>query len=354
MNKALIAMSGGVDSSLAAKLTLDMEFDCIGCTMKLYDNDDINAPHGKTCCSLDDVEDARAVANRLGIPFYVFNFKEEFKDKVINNFINSYEEGRTPNPCIECNKHLKFDKLFDRAHELGYDYVVTGHYARVESDGNRFYLKKAVDENKDQSYVLYSLTQEQLSHVMFPLGNFSKTTVREMASENNFVNAAKPDSQDICFIPDGDYAAFMERNTGKIYEPGNFIDVNGNVLGQHKGIIRYTVGQRKGLGIALGTPMYVKRVNIKDNTVTLASDAELFSKEVLVDNVNWTSGVCPTTEFNCKAKIRYRHKEQPCQVFPITSTSIKIVFDEPQRAPTPGQSAVLYDGDIVLGGGIIC
>lgn len=354
MKKALIAMSGGVDSSLSAKLVQDMGYDCIGCTMKLYDNDDIDVPQGRTCCSLDDVEDARFVAMRLGIPFYVFNFKDDFREKVINNFIQSYEEGRTPNPCIECNRHLKFDRLFDRAKELGYDYVVTGHYARVESDGDRFYLKKAVDENKDQSYVLYSLTQEQLVHVMFPLGGYSKTTVRELAAQNNFVNASKPDSQDICFIPDGDYASFMERKTGKVYEPGNFIDVNGNVLGQHKGVIRYTVGQRKGLGIALGTPMYVKNINIKENTVTLASEAELYSREVIVDNVNWCSGIIPSAEFTCKAKIRYRQKEQPCTVSPLSDTSIRIVFDEPQRAPTPGQSAVLYDGDIVLGGGIIC
>lgn len=350
--KAIIAMSGGVDSSVAAFLMKDKGFDCIGATMKLYDNDDIMESGEKTCCSLDDIEDARSVANRLSMPYYVFNFKDEFKEKVIDKFIATYENGGTPNPCIDCNRHLKFKRLFQKMQELGFDYVVTGHYARVEENNGWFYLKKGVDAAKDQSYVLYSLTQNQLAHIQLPLGTYSKTEIREIAENHNFLNARKKDSQDICFVPDGDYAKFIEGYLGKTYPKGNFVDINGNVLGEHQGIIRYTNGQRKGLGVAFGKPMYVADKNVKDNTVTLCTNEELFSKVLTADDFNWLVPN-PDKEIKCSARVRYNMKEQPATAYILDNGNVKIVFDEPQRAITRGQAAVLYDGDSVLGGGTI-
>lgn len=350
--KAIIAMSGGVDSSVAAFLMKDKGFDCIGATMKLYDNDDIMESGEKTCCSLDDIEDARSVANRLSIPYYVFNFKDDFKEKVIDKFIATYENGGTPNPCIDCNRHLKFKRLFQKMKELGFDYVVTGHYARVEENNGWFYLKKGVDAAKDQSYVLYSLTQNQLAHIQFPLGAYSKTEIREIAENHNFLNARKKDSQDICFVPDGDYAKFIEGYLGKTYPKGNFIDINGNVLGEHQGIIRYTNGQRKGLGVAFGKPMYVADKNVKDNTVTLCTNEELFSTELIAADFNWLIPN-PAKEIKCSARVRYNMKEQPATAYILDNANVKIVFDAPQRAITRGQAAVLYDGDTVLGGGTI-
>ena len=354
MKKALIAMSGGVDSSLAAKLTKDMGYECIGCTMKLYSNEDISISREKTCCTLDDVEDARSVARKIGIPYYVFNLSSDFKEKVIDRFIASYENGATPNPCIDCNRYIKFERLYERAKTLGCDYIVTGHYARIEKQGDKFLLKKAVDDTKDQSYVLYSLTQEQLSHTLFPLGDKRKENVRLLAEESGFINADKPDSQDICFVPDGDYAAFIKKQTGHDYPAGNFIDSAGNVLGKHKGIINYTIGQRKGLGIALGKPAFVKAINKADNTVTLCDNDGLFTSEFTADNFNWISGEIPPAPIKCNVKVRYRQTEQPATVEPINETTVKITFDKPQRAISKGQSAVLYDGDTVLGGGTIC
>ena len=350
--KAIIAMSGGVDSSVAAFLMKDKGFDCIGATMKLYDNDDIMESGEKTCCSLDDIEDARSVANRLSMPYYVFNFKDEFKEKVIDKFIATYENGGTPNPCIDCNRHLKFKRLFQKMQELGFDYVVTGHYARVEEQNGWFYLKKGVDAAKDQSYVLYSLTQNQLAHIQFPLGAYSKTEIREIAENHNFLNARKKDSQDICFVPDGDYAKFIEGYLGKTYPKGNFIDINGNVLGEHQGIIRYTNGQRKGLGVAFGKPMYVADKNVKDNTVTLCTNEELFSAELIAADFNWLIPN-PAKEIKCSSRVRYNMKEQPATAYILDNGNVKIVFDAPQRAITRGQAAVLYDGDTVLGGGTI-
>ncbi|MBO5062651.1 MAG: tRNA 2-thiouridine(34) synthase MnmA [Prevotella sp.] len=351
--KALIAMSGGVDSSVAAYLIKNQGYDCIGCTMKLYDNEDIGISRSRTCCSLDDVEDARSVAYKIGMPYYVFNFSDGFREKVIEKFVRSYESGATPNPCIDCNRYMKFDKLYERAKMLGCEYIVTGHYARIEYDGERYLLKKALDETKDQSYVLYSLTQEQLEHTLFPLGNMRKTEVRAVAQRNGFFNADKPDSQDICFVPNGKYAEFLEHYTGKAYPEGNFLSLDGAVLGKHKGIVRYTVGQHKGLGIPSEEPLYVKEINTKENTVTLCKEQELYSKEVIVRDVNWIAGEAPKGEIRCKAKVRYRQKEQWATVMLIGETTVKIVFDEPQRAVTPGQAAVLYNGDIVLGGGTI-
>jgi len=353
MKKALIAMSGGVDSSVAARLMSERGFSCIGCTMKLFNNEDAGVKPSKACCSLEDTEDARSVAYSIGMPYYVFNFTDSFKKEVIARFIRAYEEGRTPNPCIDCNRYEKFGRLYERAQILGCDYIVTGHYARIESTDGQYFLKKGLDPAKDQSYVLYFLTQEMLSRTFFPLGGMHKTEVRALAEQYGFVNADKPDSQDICFVPDGDYASVIETNTGKTYPPGDFTDEEGNVLGRHKGIIHYTVGQRKGLGISSTEPWYVKRLDVPDNRVILSRNQDLFSKEVKVSDFNWISGHAPEGPVRCTAKIRYRHKEQPASAFPEGEDKVTILFDEPVRAVTAGQAAVIYDGDTVLGGGVI-
>ncbi len=354
-NRALIAMSGGVDSSVAAALMLQKNWDCCGATMRLYDNATVGLEQTKTCCSLDDVEDARAVARRLGIPYYVFNFQDDFEKKVIGNFIASYENGRTPNPCLECNRHLKFEKLLHRAKELDYDVVVTGHYARItyDADRNRYLLKKALDSTKDQSYVLYTLTQEQLAHTHFPLGEMTKDETRALAQELGFINADKKDSQDICFVPDGDYASFIERQTGRVYEPGEFVDQDGKVMGQHRGIIRYTIGQRKGLGLALLEPAYVCALDMEKNQVILGRNEDLMSTEVYANNINLIAYDHLDAPIRCKGKIRYRQTEEACTLYQEGPDVIKAVFDEPQRAVTKGQALVLYDGDTVIGGGTI-
>ena len=351
--KALIAMSGGVDSSLAAKLTIDAGYECIGCTMKLYDNEDAGVSRAKSCCSLDDVEDARSVAYKLGMPFYVLNFTDDFREKIIGKFVRCYECGMTPNPCIDCNRYMKFDKLYERAKLLGCDKIVTGHYARIEREDGKYVLKKALDASKDQSYVLYSLTQDQLAHTLFPLGALKKSGVRAIAAENGFVNADKPDSQDICFVPDGDYARVIELHTGKKAPEGDYTDKDGNVLGRHKGITHYTIGQRKGLGIALGEPAYVTAIDPEKNTVVLGRHEDLFSKEMTVTDVNFISGDPLESELRCCVMIRYRRKEEQATLVPLENGDIKVIFDDPQRAVTPGQAAVFYDGDIVLGGGTI-
>ena len=351
--KALIAMSGGVDSSVAALLMAEKGYECIGCTMKLYANEDIELCRDNTCCSLDDVEDAKSVAKRLGMPHHTFNFKEKFRETVIDDFINCYENGMTPNPCIQCNKHMKFDELYRRGQILGCDKIVTGHYVRIRKTDKGYQLLKAMDSNKDQSYVLYNMTQEELAHTEFPLGELTKDEVRKIAESNGFINANKPDSQDICFVPDGDYVGALKRFTGKEYEPGQFVDTNGNVLGEHKGIVSYTIGQRKGLGIAYEHPLYVVELDVPNNKVVLGKNEDLFSKEALVENINWIDPEDDRTEIRCKAKVRYRMTEQPCVVKKIDATKALVIFDEPQRAITPGQSAVFYEDEVVLGGGTI-
>ena len=353
--KALIAMSGGVDSSVAAYLTKEQGYDSTGITLKLFDNEDIGEKQEKTCCSLDNIEDARNVCYKIGIPYYVYNFKDSFKENVISRFIDAYENGTTPNPCIDCNRYIKFEKLIRRAEELDFDYVVTGHYAIIEynSETGRYLLKKSADLSKDQSYVLYSLTQKQLSKTLFPLGGMTKDQTREIAEKLGLINAHKHDSQDICFVPDGDYARFIEEYTGKTYPCGNFVDESGKVLGEHKGIIRYTVGQRKGLGLALPQPMYVKEKDLANNRVILCTNDALFSKELYATDINLIT--CDKIEkpVRIKARVRYNQKEQWATAEQIDENTLHIIFDEPQRAISKGQAVVLYDGDYVVGGGTI-
>ena len=353
--KALIGMSGGVDSSVAAYLMRQAGYSCIGATMRLYDNEMIGEAKTNTCCSLDDVEDARSVARRLGIPHYVFNFKDDFEAQVIRKFVSCYECGQTPNPCIDCNRHLKFDRLLRRALELGCDCVVSGHYAQIrqEESTGRYLLYKAVDSAKDQTYFLACLNQYQLSHMKFPLGELTKNEVREIAAKNGFVNARKHDSQDICFVPDGDYVAFMERYTGKEYPAGDYLDLDGNVVGKHRGAVCYTLGQRKGLGIAMGAPVYVCSKDMEKNTVTVGPSEALFSTALRANEWNWYPFPTLTQPLKVTAKTRHSQMEQAATVYPEEDGYARVVFDAPQRAITPGQAVVLYQGDMVVGGGTI-
>lgn len=357
MKKVMVGMSGGVDSSVAAMLLREQGYDVMGVTLKLFSDEDISEAQkeGKTCCALSDVEDARSVAYRLGFEHLVFNFKDNFREHVMKQFADSYLCGRTPNPCIECNRHVKFDKMLRRAMELDYDYIATGHYAVNEYDekSGRYLLKRPKDRSKDQTYVLYSLTQEQLSHTLFPLGTLEKTQVRELAEKAGLVNSNKPDSQDICFVPDGDYAGFIKRFTGADVPHGNFVDTKGNVLGEHKGIINYTIGQRKHLGISLGRPAYVIKKDVASNTVTVGDEADLYTKSLIADDFNLISVPELTAPMRVTAKTRYSQTEQPAVVSYLGDGKYLVEFDEPQRAVTSGQAVVLYDGDIVVGGGTI-
>lgn len=354
-------MSGGVDSSVAALLMRNDGFECIGATMKLHNEDPENSEeeNGKKCCTVSDAEDARSVCYKLGFNFYVFDYMDEFKKNVIEKFIDSYETGETPNPCIDCNRYLKFGKLYEKALLLGCEYVVTGHYARVIFDENsgRYLLKKAKNPAKDQSYVLYFLTQEQLSHTKFPLGEFSgKSEVRSLAENFGFINSEKKESQDICFVPDGNYAGFIRDYTKKNYPCGDFLLTTGEKIGRHNGVIQYTIGQRKGLGIAFSEPLYVCGKSVSDNTVTLGTQKDLFRNELTARDFNWISIPEPDPDsepVKAAVRTRYHGNEAAASVTVNEDHTVSIKFDEPQRAISPGQAAVLYDGENVIGGGTI-
>ena len=335
---ALIGMSGGVDSSVAAWLMLQQGYRCQGATMWLFENTE---------------EDALSVCQRLGIPFHVLDNRDFFRDTVMEDFVRCYEAGLTPNPCILCNQKIKFGLFLQQARQLGCENIVTGHYARIRQENGRYYLYKAADTAKDQSYFLYALTQDQLAHARFPLGELTKVEVRQIAEEQGFINARKSDSQDICFVPDGDYFSFLQRFTGKTYESGDFLDLNGKVVGNHKGAVGYTLGQRKGLGLAMGAPVYVCSKDMACNTVTVGPNEALFTKELVAKDWNWIAFPTLNESIRCKAKARSRMTEQAATVYPMENGLAKVVFDEPQRAITPGQAVVLYDSDTVLGGGTI-
>ena len=353
--KVLVGMSGGVDSSVTAAVLLEQGFDVIGVTMQIWPdtNSEIRAVEGG-CCSLAAVDDARRVSNKLNIPYYVMNFKGEFQEKVIDYFTQEYLSGRTPNPCIMCNRYIKFESLLNKAVSMDIDYIATGHYAKIEYDEEkgRYLLKKSNDLKKDQTYVLYNMTQYQLSKTLMPLGYYNKNEVRAKARELGLTVAAKPDSQEICFVDD-DYGKFIKEQTGQEIKEGYFKDTNGNILGKHKGIIHYTVGQRKGLGIAFGKPMYVVRIDAVNNEVILGEDTEVYFKGLIAGDLNLISVERLESETRVKAKIRYNAKEVPATVYPNGEDTVKVIFDEPQRAVTPGQSVVFYDDDIVIGGGTI-
>lgn len=345
--KLMLAMSGGVDSS-AALVLLTKVYDVVGGTLALFDKE-----------STQDIEDARTVAEKFGVQHHVFEMKELFKARVTDNFVNTYLSGGTPNPCIQCNKYIKFGALLDEAVKRGCDYFATGHYARVEYDEKRgrYLLKKALCDGrvnpKDQSYVLYNLTQEQLKRIVLPLGNMNKAQVRKLAESAGLVNSKKSDSQDICFVPDGDYAGFIKRCTGCTPKEGDFVDESGCVLGQHKGLIHYTIGQRKGLGISFGKPMFVVGKNAGTNTVILGEGEALLRRSLTAKDVNFIAFDELTAPLPCKAKTRYSQMEQPCIILPLPDGRVQVEFNEPQRAITPGQSVVFYEEDIILGGGII-
>ena len=353
--RVVVAMSGGVDSSLVAAMLVEQGYEVIGVTMQLSD-DNRDFDDGRSCCSLSSVDDARRVAAILGIPHYVINFKGLFREKVIDYFVQEYIKGMTPNPCIACNRYIKFDGLLKKAAELGATYVATGHYAIVEYDesSNIYRLRKGADVSKDQSYVLYHLNQDTLRHFLFPLGNMNKTSTREMAAKYKLPVAHKPDSQEICFVPRDDYKAFIKKQTGKLFNKGSIVNIAGDKIGEHQGIPFYTVGQRKGLGIVAPRPLYVLDIDVNANRLIVGEDEQVYARGLIAEDISWINqNDIFTKPMSVQAKIRYGKNAAQAVIYPTGKDGLKVIFEEKQRAITPGQSIVFYDGDYVLGGGII-
>ncbi|MBS5933269.1 MAG: tRNA 2-thiouridine(34) synthase MnmA [Clostridiales bacterium] len=353
--KVVVGMSGGVDSSVAAQLLKKAGYDVIGVTMQIWqDEDRFTQETEGGCCGLSAVDDARRVAQALEIPYYVMNFKKEFKANVMDYFVNEYLQGRTPNPCIACNRYVKWESLLKRSLDIGADYIATGHYARVlKLENGRYTLRKSATAAKDQTYALYNLTQYQLSHTLMPVGEFTKDEIRKMALDINLRVANKPDSQEICFIPDNDYAKFIEENSGEKILPGNFVNSAGEVIGKHKGITHYTVGQRKGLNLSLGHPAFVLEIRPETNEVVIGTNDEVFADKLYANNLNFMSIEDLEGSMEVEAKIRYSHKGAKCTIRKVDTDEVECIFEEPQRAITPGQAVVFYKDDYIVGGGTI-